>query len=130
MGQAIKVAKPITRKVEVADHLSIHTCEGEDAMETYTYDVRMFKETFEYGFTYINGFMRNVHRFAHRPAVTCPLRNRTWTYAELNREVNRLAHALLGDGIGKNDVVMYQLLNSFEFVLSYLAPQKIGVLNC
>ncbi|CAB3395727.1 AMP-binding protein [Kyrpidia spormannii] len=99
-------------------------------METYTYDVRMFKETFEYGFTYINGFMRNVHRFAHRPAVTCPLRNRTWTYAELNREVNRLAHALLGDGIGKNDVVMYQLLNSFEFVLSYLAPQKIGVLNC
>ncbi|CAB3394760.1 hypothetical protein [Kyrpidia spormannii] len=32
-------------------------------METYTYDVRMFKETFEYGFTYINGFMRNVHRF-------------------------------------------------------------------
>ncbi len=63
MGQAIKVAKPITRKVEVADHLSIHTCEGEDAMETYTYDVRMFKETFEYGFTYINGFMRNVHRF-------------------------------------------------------------------
>ncbi|ADG07428.1 class I adenylate-forming enzyme family protein [Kyrpidia tusciae] len=99
-------------------------------METYTYDVRMFKETFEYGFTYINGFMRNVHRFAHRPAVTCPLRNRTWTYAELNREVNRLAHALLGDGIGKNDVVMYQLLNSFEFVLSYLAPQKIGAINC
>ncbi|CAB3394762.1 protein of unknown function [Kyrpidia spormannii] len=44
--------------------------------------------------------------------------------------MNRLAHALLGDGIGKNDVVMYQLLNSFEFVLSYLAPQKIGVLNC
>jgi acyl-coenzyme A synthetase/AMP-(fatty) acid ligase len=99
-------------------------------MDTFTYDASMFKETFEHEFTYINGFMRNVHRFANRPAVTCPLRGRTWTYAELNREVNRLAHALLADGIGKHDVVMYQLLNSAEFVFSYLAPQKIGAINC
>jgi len=99
-------------------------------MEGYTYDVRMFREMFEYEFTYINGFMRNVHRFAKRPAVTCPLRNRTWTYEELNREVNRLAHALLEDGVGKNEVVMYQLLNSPEFVFCYLAPQKIGAINC
>lgn len=95
-----------------------------------TYDVTMFKETFEHEFTFINGFLRNVHRFAHRPAVTCPLRERTWTYAELNRDVNRLAHALREDGVGKNDVVMYQLLNSPEFVLAYLAPQKIGAINC
>ena len=96
----------------------------------YTYDVRMFKETFEHEFTFINGFMRNVHRFADRRALTCPLRNRTWSYAELNQEVNRLAHALLEDGVGKNDVVMYQLLNSAEFVFCYLAPQKINAINC
>ncbi|MDB5085421.1 MAG: AMP-dependent synthetase and ligase [Bacilli bacterium] len=99
-------------------------------MEQYTYDVTMFKETFEYEFTYINGFLRNTHRFANRAALTCPLRNRTWTYDELNREVNRLAHALLQDGVAKNDVVMYQLLNSAEFVFCYLAPQKIGAINC
>ncbi|MCL6441937.1 MAG: AMP-binding protein [Alicyclobacillus sp.] len=99
-------------------------------MDSYTYDITMFKETFEYEFTYIKGFMRNVHRFANRPAVTCPLRKRTWTYAELNQDVNRLAHALLEDGVGKNDVVMYQLLNSVEFVHCYLAPQKIGAINC
>ncbi|GLB59169.1 class I adenylate-forming enzyme family protein [Cytobacillus sp. NCCP-133] len=96
----------------------------------YTYDITMFKDTFEYEFTYMKGFLRNVHRFSARPAVTCPLRNRTWTYAELNQEVNQLAHALLEDGIGKNDVVMYQLLNSAEFVFCYLAPQKIGAINC
>jgi long-chain acyl-CoA synthetase len=101
-----------------------------NTMEHYTYDVTMFKETFEYEFTYMKGFLRNVHRFANRPALTDPLRDRTWTYNELNREVNKLAHALLEDGIGKNNVVMYQLLNSAEFVFCYLAPQKIGAINC
>ncbi|MGN7168803.1 class I adenylate-forming enzyme family protein [Paenibacillus cellulositrophicus] len=98
--------------------------------QQFTYDVRMFKDTFENEFTYINGFMRNVHRFAGRPALTDPVRERTWTYAELNGEVNRLSHALLGDGVGKNEVIVYQLLNSAEFVFSYLAPQKIGAINC
>ncbi|MFC4620391.1 class I adenylate-forming enzyme family protein [Camelliibacillus cellulosilyticus] len=99
-------------------------------MEQYTYDVKMFKETFERDFTYINGFLRNVHRFAHRPALTCPNRQKTWTYAELNKEVNQLAHALLKDEVQKNDVVMYQLFNSPEWVFSYLAPQKIRAINC
>jgi len=95
-----------------------------------TYDLSMFKETFEYGFTYLNGFLRNVRRFPERNAVTCPLRNRTWTYQELNADCNRLAHALLNEGVGKNDVIMYQLLNCAEFVFLYLAPQKIGAINC
>lgn len=99
-------------------------------MEQYTYDVKMFKEAFERDFTYINGFLRNVHRFAHRPALTCPNRQKTWTYAELNKEVNQLAHALLKDEVQKNDVVMYQLFNSPEWVFSYLAPQKIRAINC
>ena len=99
-------------------------------MDEYTYNIEMFKETFEHEFTYIKGFMRNVHRYAKRPALTCPLRKRTWTYAELNQDVNQLANALLEDGVAKNDVVMYQLLNSVEFVHCYLAPQKIGAINC
>jgi long-chain acyl-CoA synthetase len=95
----------------------------------YTYDISMFKETFEHEFTYINGFMRNVHRFAHSIALVCPLKERTWTYTELNREVNKLAHALLDDGVGKNDVVTYQLLNSAEFIYCFLAPQKVGAIH-
>lgn len=96
---------------------------------TFTYDVSMFKETFEKEFTYINGFLRNVRKFANKPAMTDPILNKTWTYAEVNKEVNKLAHALQKDGIGKNDVVMYQLFNCAEFVFCYLAPQKLAAVN-
>ena len=41
---------------------------GGNRME-YTYDVTMFRETFESDFTYINGFLRNVHRFADKRAL-------------------------------------------------------------
>jgi acyl-coenzyme A synthetase/AMP-(fatty) acid ligase len=90
----------------------------------------MFQDTFENEFTYLNGFLRNVRRFAEKPALTCPLRNRTWSYSELNRECNKLAAALLDAGVGKNDVVMYQLLNCAEFVFLYLGLQKIGAIGC
>lgn len=96
----------------------------------YTYDIEMFRDTFESRFTYLNGFLRNVSRFGDRPAVFDPQSGRRWTYRELNREVNRLAHALRSDGIGKNDVVMFALLNSPEFVFFYLAAHKIGAIAC
>ncbi len=95
----------------------------------YTYDATMFQKTFESDFTYINGFLRNVRRFSGKRALYCPLREQSWTYDQLNREANRLAHALLSDGVRKNDVVMYQMPNSAEFVFCYLAPQKIGAIN-
>ncbi len=98
--------------------------------DRYTYDVTMFKDYFEHEFTYLNGFLRNVRRYAKKTALTCPIREKSWSYAELNAECNRLAHALLADGVQKHDVVMYQLLNSAEFTFLYLAPQKIGAINC
>ena len=96
----------------------------------YTYDVSMFRDTFETRFTYLNGFLRNVSRFGTRPALHDPLSGRRWTYRELNAEANRLAHALRADGVGKNDVVMFALLNSPEFVFCYLAAHKIGAIAC
>ena len=96
----------------------------------YTYDVTMFRDTFESRFTYLNGFLRNVSRFSTRPALNDPISGRRWTYAELNAEANRLAHALRADGVGKNDVVMFALLNSPEFVFCYLAAHKIGAIAC
>ena len=99
-------------------------------MPEFTYDVTMFKHTFEQEYTYINGFLRNVHRYANRPALTDPFRKKSWTYADLNKDVNKLAHALLADDVQKNEVVMYQLMNSAEFIFCYLAPQKIRAVNC
>ena len=66
----------------------------------FTYDISMFQDTFENDFTYINGFMRNTHRYADRVAVTCYEREKQWTYQGLNQDCNRLAHALMADGVG------------------------------
>ncbi len=95
-----------------------------------TYNPAMFKDTFENEFTYLEGFRRNTHRYKNSRAVTCPIRKKSWTYAELDSAVNQLSHALLDDHVTKHDVVMYQLYNCTEFVFLYLAPQKIGAINC
>lgn len=94
-----------------------------------TYDAAMFKQTFEREFTYLNGFLRNVERYGGKYAVTEPETGRSMTYTGLNKSANRLAHALAADGVGKNDIVMYQLQNCMEFVCCYLAPQKLGAVN-
>ena len=96
----------------------------------YTYDVSMFRETFETQYTYLNGFLRNVARFGDAPALHDPQSGRRWTYRQLNAQVNRLAHAMRQDGVGKNDVVMFALLNSPEFIFCYLAAHKIGAIAC
>ena len=97
---------------------------------TYTDNQRKFIANFEANFTYIQGFQRNVNRYADRPALFSPLSGERYTYAELNAQVNRLANALADCGIRKGDVVMYMLRNSCEFVFCYLAPQKLGAVNC
>ncbi|MCX5882826.1 MAG: long-chain fatty acid--CoA ligase, partial [Deltaproteobacteria bacterium] len=74
-----------------------------------TYDVQMFQDTFENEFTYLNGFLRNVHRFKERTALTCPQRGRSWSYPQVNAACNKLAHALMGDGVERQQIVMYQL---------------------
>ena len=90
----------------------------------------MFKDTFEHEFTWLNGFMRNVRRFGFKPAMIDPQQDRVWTYEELNKDVNRFANALKAKGVGKNDAVLYLLPNSPQFAISYIAPQKIGAINC
>lgn len=63
-----------------------------------TYDVSAFRAVFERSFTWISGFLRNVRRFGEKTAVIDPASGRTWTYAALNRDANRLANALLAAG--------------------------------
>ena len=76
----------------------------------------MFREVFEHDFTYIEGFKRVVRKFPEKEAMIDPLKEKTWTYKQLNSEVNKLANALADKGITKGDVVFYQLPNCPEFV--------------
>ncbi len=103
--------------------------EGELVMSA-TYNDAMFREQFEHGYTWLNGFARNVRRYAARPAILDPLTGRSWNYRQLNAEANRLAHALRRDGVGKNDVVMAALANCPELCFAYIGPRKVGgILN-
>jgi len=95
----------------------------------YTYDAENFRHYFEQNFTWIGGFMRNVRRYPRRNAIIDPLKERIWTYSQLNSDVNRLANALAGAGVGPGDMVLYQLYNSPQFVMCYIAPQKLGAVN-
>ena len=89
----------------------------------------MFREVFERDFTYIEGFLRVVRRLPDKEALVDPLADRTWTFSELNADVNKFSNALLDHGVGKGDVILFQLPNCPEFVFSYLAPQKIGAIT-
>lgn len=48
------------------------------------------------------------------------------TYAEFNRRVNRLAHGLMREGVGKGDKVATILPNALELLEVYWAVAKIG----
>ena len=94
-----------------------------------SYDIEQFKRVFEKEYTYLNGFMRNVMRKGDRPALHCPLSERTWTYRTLNEDANRLANALRKHGYGYGDVMLYILPNSPEFLFCYLASHKTGMVG-
>jgi acyl-CoA synthetase (AMP-forming)/AMP-acid ligase II len=90
------------------------------------YDPTRFRAVFEGHYTYANGFARNVHRFADRPALREPASGRSWTYAELGVAVDRVGGWLARHGVGRGDVVMVELFNGPEFAIAYLACHRIG----
>jgi 2-aminobenzoate-CoA ligase len=50
------------------------------------------------------------------------------TYGELQRRVNRLAHGLRGTGIDQGSRVLLRLPNCPEFIITWLALQKVGAI--
>ncbi len=53
---------------------------------------------------------------------------RSFTYPEVNRRVNKLAHSLLSLGLTKGDKVAVLLENSIEIVEVFLATAKTGII--
>ena len=93
------------------------------------YDPTAYREFIEREFTYLAGFRRNTHRFANRTALREPSSDLTLSYAELGDLVDRLATGLVDAGVRPGDVVVYQLHNSVEFAVLYLATQACGAVG-
>ena len=62
---------------------------------------------------------------AGRPAIHAG--PRTLTYGELAGQVNQLCHGLRSMGLDRGDRVLFRLPNVPEFVVSWLACQKLGI---
>jgi acyl-CoA synthetase (AMP-forming)/AMP-acid ligase II len=88
------------------------------------YDPGAYRDVFDRHFTFLAGFWRNTHRYAERLALRDGARE--WTYAELGVDVARVAAGLAARGVVPGDVVTFQLFNSAEFALLYLASQHLG----
>jgi long-chain acyl-CoA synthetase len=72
---------------------------------------------------------QNLERSARHHAVRTALvfKGRRWTYAELDRASSRVASGLRSLGLNAGDRIGVHLPNSPEFVLTYYAANKIGV---
>lgn len=68
---------------------------------------------------------RSAARFPDRPAVVDG--DRRSTYAELNSWVNRVAHGLRARGYARGDALALASGNSVEFLVTYYACAKLGV---
>jgi acyl-CoA synthetase (AMP-forming)/AMP-acid ligase II len=94
----------------------------------YEYDPSGYRGVFERDFGYLAGVARNASRFAERPALAEAEGGRTWTYAELWRDVERLAGALGARGVRPGETVVFQLFNGPEFALCWLAAMRLGAI--
>ena len=53
----------------------------------------------------------------------------TLSYSEVNQWANRIAHHLIGQGIGKGDVVAVFIENRPELLVTILAVAKVGAIS-
>ena len=75
-----------------------------------------------------NIFKDTVYRFANREAAVFPEQEIRWTWAELDREVDALAHGLLELGLQKGDRVGIWSPNRYEWLLTQFATARIGII--
>ena len=67
--------------------------------------------------------------FPDEPALVDAIMNRRYTYGELSRQINRMAHFLAGElDIRKGDRVACLSLNRLEYITLFLALSRLGAI--
>ncbi|MCP2377509.1 class I adenylate-forming enzyme family protein [Cutibacterium modestum] len=98
------------------------------------FDSEPLRSYVEHNFTWVAGLERNVHRFGDSIAMIDPVTDCSWTYRELGADVERFAVVLAEHGVGPGDTFAFELFNTPQFAICYLAAHRLGaigtVLNC
>ncbi|MFF2528028.1 class I adenylate-forming enzyme family protein [Brevibacillus sp. NPDC058079] len=74
-----------------------------------------------------SSLVRNANMMPDRVAII--YQDQTYTYEQLNRIVNRLAHGLLSLGITKGEKICFMMKNSNIFPIALFAAAKIGAVT-
>jgi len=80
--------------------------------------------TYEKEKSYIDLFEEQVRKHANKKALTC--KNKTLTYAELNKKANKIAHFLQSQGIHSNEAVGIMLPRGLELICAMIGILKAG----
>ncbi|WP_042357613.1 class I adenylate-forming enzyme family protein [Bacillus rubiinfantis] len=72
----------------------------------------------------VEALVRNTARQPEKTAII--FEDRSFTYSEFNKQVNRFANGLINLGVKKGEKVAFMLTNSDSFAISYYACLKIG----
>ena len=73
-----------------------------------------------------SGRLLNERVKTHPHKIAIITKSERLDFLRLNQRANRLAHVLAGQGVKCNDKVGILFPNSPEFVVAYLAVQKVG----
>ena len=75
-----------------------------------------------------DAFKKTASQFPDREAAVFPEQDVRWSWAELDREVDALAHGLLKLGLAKGDRVGIWAPNRYEWLLTQFATARIGLI--
>ena len=73
-------------------------------------------------------FKETVQDFSDREAAVFPEQSVRWTWSELDREVDALAHGFLSLGLVKGDRVGIWSPNRYEWILTQFATARLGII--
>lgn len=87
-------------------------------------DYSTFMTVWEKEYTLTRQLYRNCLRWPDREAIIDPASSKSLTWKEWDEESNKFAHALLDSGVEKNDVVMGNLMNTYEWFIVWMGAMK------
>lgn len=93
-----------------------YACYEEGVRKTFDIEEMSLYEMFE----------RSVKNYGDKPAIIYG--GKTWTYKEMEQDVDRLAKALVRLGVQPKDRISINMPNSATWVISFFALMKVGAI--